>query len=443
MKSKWQKVILGNLINTNQNSYSTKENWKFVNYLDTGNITQNVINYIQKINLESEKLPSRAKRKVKYNSIIYSTVRPNQKHFGILKNMPENFLVSTGFTVIDVIDNIADADFLYYFLSQDNIIELLHSIAEQSTSAYPSIKSSDIENLEIEIPNLETQKKIAEILSSIDDKIKLNNKINENLEQQAQALFKFLFIDSEKVNYWKFGTFSDLIESTLGGDWGKESLSGNYTEMVYCVRGADIPEVKAGNKGKMPIRYILPKNYILKHLVAGDIIVEISGGSPTQSTGRVAAISQSLLDRYDKGMICTNFCRAIKPKDGYSMFIYYYWQYLYNQNVFFLYENGTTGIKNLDLTGFITSQEIVLPPKNIVVYFDDFCQSVFNRIFANGMENEQLIALRDTLLPKLISGEIDVSNIDIMEAIYDSKYRKNLNSPSDNVEDAVNSMLND
>jgi len=139
-----------------------------------------------------------------------------------------------------------------------------------------------------------------------------------------------MFIASEDRSSWKTGTFSDLIESILGGDWGKESPSGKNTEMVYCIRGADIPEVRSGNKGKMPTRYILPKNYASKRLLPGDIVVEISGGSPTQSTGRVAAISQSLLDRYDKGMVCTNFCRAIKPKTGYSMFVYYYWQYMYD-----------------------------------------------------------------------------------------------------------------
>ena len=199
----------------------------------------------------------------------------------------------------------------------------------------------------------------------------------------------------------------------IAGDWGKESSQGNYTQQVYCIRGADIPEVKAGNKGKMPNRYILPKNYAVKQLVDGDVVVEISGGSPIQSTGRVAAISQSLLDRYDKGMVCTNFCKALKPKQGYSMFLYYYWQYLYNRNVFFSYENGTTGIKNLDISGFIESEPIVLPPSQLVKKFDVYCQSIFDITFANGLESEQLSVLRDSLLPKLMSGEIDVSDIDL------------------------------
>ncbi|XBG73260.1 restriction endonuclease subunit S [Enterococcus cecorum] len=96
-----KKIRLGDVCKINVDSYSTKEKWDFVNYLDTGNITNNTINSIQFIDLKNNKLPNRAKRKVKTDSIIYSTVRPNQRHFGIIKSQPENFLVSTGFAVIE------------------------------------------------------------------------------------------------------------------------------------------------------------------------------------------------------------------------------------------------------------------------------------------------------------------------------------------------------
>lgn len=177
----WRKIRLGDACVTNTSSYSAKEGWKFVNYLDTGNITENRIDSIWHIDLEDEKLPSRAKRKVRMNSIIYSTVRPNQRHFGIIKMKPENFLVSTGFVVIDVDTDIIDADFLYYLLAQPVFVEMLHAIAEQSTSAYPSIKPSDIENLEIEIPSLTTPKAIASVLGSLDKKVNQNAEINKNL----------------------------------------------------------------------------------------------------------------------------------------------------------------------------------------------------------------------------------------------------------------------
>lgn len=219
----WNKIRLGSACRTNTDSYSPKEKWDFVNYLDTGNITNNTIDSIQYIDLTKEKLPSRARRKVRTDSIVYSTVRPNQHHFGIIKSQPENFLVSTGFTVIDVDTNVLNADFLYYLLTQNTLVEALHAIAEQSTSAYPSIKPSDIENLEIEIPDILTQKKIANILNSLDGKVTQNNEINKNLEQQAQAIFKSWFVDFEPYNgvmpsEWSVSTLSSVSIMGAGGD---------------------------------------------------------------------------------------------------------------------------------------------------------------------------------------------------------------------------------
>lgn len=179
--SLWKKIRLGDACTTNVSTYSPKEKWSFVNYLDTGNIVDNKIDSIQYIDTEKEKLPSRARRKVRKNSIIYSTVRPNQRHFGIIKEQPNNFLVSTGFTVIDVNTSILDADFLYYRLSQNDLVETLHSIAEQSTSAYPSIKASDLEDLEIAVPDIDTQVSIGRFLSNLEEKIKCNEEINDNL----------------------------------------------------------------------------------------------------------------------------------------------------------------------------------------------------------------------------------------------------------------------
>lgn len=179
--SEWRTISLGDVCETNRGSYSKNDNWEYVNYLDTGNITQNRIDSIQTIDLSQEKLPSRAKRKVQYNDILFSTVRPNQLHYGIVKKQPENFLVSTGFAVISVIPEKVDADFLYFYLTQNSVVDGLHAIAEQSTSAYPSIKPSDIEKLLLQLPTLVIQKKIAAVLMSIEQKIALNDAINENL----------------------------------------------------------------------------------------------------------------------------------------------------------------------------------------------------------------------------------------------------------------------
>lgn len=312
--------------------------------------------------------------------------------------------------IIETIDNsIVDIRYLYYALKM--CLQHFKLISQGTATKFLTAKI--LGAFELHIPPIEEQQKIVFLLSGLDEKVKTNEIINNNLEQQAQALFKKWFIDNPENVDWSAGTFRELIQSTLNGDWGKKTPTGNNTEKVYCIRGADIPEVKAGNKGKMPTRYILPKNLANKKLEAGDLVVEISGGSPTQSTGRCTAITQSLLDRYDSSMVCTNFCKAIKPKNGYSLFVYYYWQYLYEKGVFFSYENGTTGIKNLDFTGFIETESIIVPPFDKAQVFDDYCKSIFSQIFANGKQSEQLASLRDALLPKLMSGELDVSDIDL------------------------------
>ena len=370
------------------------------------------------INYEESRLHDCSKKKVPADKmlqpgdvLINSTGTGTAGRVAQLYDVPKPTTIDGHMILLRPTEEIAS---IYYGYAVKAFQPKIETLAEGSTGQTEINRKRLQEEIVISFPKeKETQERIARFLLNIDKKIKVNDKINKNLEQQAQAIFKEWFIDNPENNEWSTGTFSELIKSTLNGDWGKEAPTGNNTEKVYCIRGADIPEVKAGNKGKMPTRYILPKNYVAKQLTAGDIVVEISGGSPTQSTGRCTAITQSLLDRYDSGMVCTNFCKALKPKEGYSLFIYYYWQYMYGKGVFFSYENGTTGIKNLDFSGFIETETILIPPVDKIIAFDNYCNSIFSQIFANGKQNEHLAVLRDTLLPKLMSGELDVSNIDL------------------------------
>jgi len=176
---------IGDVCKTNQQTYSVSEKWPFVNYLDTGNITKNRVSEIQHLVTGQDTLPSRARRKVTVDDILYSTVRPNQRHYGIVKEVLPNMLVSTGFVVITVDKAVADSDFLYYYLTQNDIVDGLHAIGEQSVSAYPSIKPSDIESLEMMLPPLEEQREIGHILRVLDDKIANNTAINHHLASMS------------------------------------------------------------------------------------------------------------------------------------------------------------------------------------------------------------------------------------------------------------------
>ena len=301
----------------------------------------------------------------------------------------------------------SDIKYLSYLLGTLNLGRL------SGQSAQPGLSVKTLSKQVIQLPDISKQRQIAKVLSAFDEKIELNTQINHNLEKQAKAIFKSWFIDAPECKAWDSVPLKELVVAMRNGDWGKDNPCGNNTEVSYCIRGADIPDVNAGNKGKMPIRYILPKNYEKKHLVEGDIVVEISGGSPTQSTGRCAVISQALLDRYEQKIVCTNFCKALKPLDGYSHFLYYYWTYLYEKGCFFAYENGTTGIKNLDIAGIIENEFLQLPPIEIMEKFNELCDKLASTIFSNGTETERLAQLRDALLPKLMSGEINVSEVEI------------------------------
>ena len=179
--NEWRKEKLKNIVYINQNNFSKEDKWEYISYLDTANITDGVIENIQKLNLKKDSIPSRARRKVLKEDVIVSSVRPNLKHFGIIKKPKKNMIVSTGFIVLTAIKNIIDPYYLYNFFRKENIIEYLSSIAETSTTTYPSITSKVIEELEIKLPPLNIQKKISKILSDIDNKIELNNKINNNL----------------------------------------------------------------------------------------------------------------------------------------------------------------------------------------------------------------------------------------------------------------------
>lgn len=171
---------INELCELNSSSYSKKDNWEFINYLDTKNIIKGEINEIKYLDPEMDKVPSRAKRKVNINDIIISTVRPNQEHYGIIKKEYDNFLVSTGFTTLTVDTSQAVPEFIYYYITQPYITQSLQTIAEQSTTSYPSVKPSDIGNLIVELPSLDIQNKIANILTSIENKINVNKEINKN-----------------------------------------------------------------------------------------------------------------------------------------------------------------------------------------------------------------------------------------------------------------------
>lgn len=299
--------------------------------------------------------------------------------------------------------------YVYYLLQSNNYRNFIKTIS-MGTSTQPNMQMNDLLNLEVPEFDRDKQDKIVQLLGNIDKKIELNNGINNNLFELLKTNFKNNFYNKGENDSYLL----DYISETIGGDWGKENPEGNNNTKVYCVRGADIPNMEYGNKGNAPIRYILEKNYKNKKLDPNNIIIEISGGSPTQSTGRTAYITQNILDMYDSPLLCTNFCRAIETKDEMlAPFVYMNLKLMYEDNIFFNWENGTTGIKNLALHDMLANTEVKTPDEDVIKEFYLLFNNVMNKISNNSSENIKLEQLRDALLPKLMNGEIDLDNVEI------------------------------
>ena len=190
---KWSKITLGECAIINDHKYRPSEQWPFVNYLETGQITNNQITGIHHFDANKDEIPDSARRKVWPGDIVYSTVRPNKNHFGRIKDIPDNFLVSTAFAVIRGKPYIADTSYIYYYITQKEIIEYFHTLAEHSSSTYPSLKMRDLEKLQILLPPIEQQQSIAHILETFEEKMYLNQQMNITLEEMARALCESWF----------------------------------------------------------------------------------------------------------------------------------------------------------------------------------------------------------------------------------------------------------
>lgn len=419
----WSKYVLADVCDYSKEKILTYEVTE-KNYVSTENMQPDKGGVIEASNLPN------SKNVVKYSKgdTLISNIRPYFKKIWIAD---KNGGASNDVLVFRCKSQKVIDKYLYYFLSQDKFFDYV--MGSSKGTKMPRGDKDAIMKYTIYLPKLEEQKVIVNVLSTIDEKIQVNNQINKKLEKMAKAILKRWFIDFEFPDEngnpykssggemvesemgmipkgWKVGSFSDYTSNVLGGDWGKERQQGNYTKEVLCVRGADIPEIRNGSYGKMPQRFILEKNYSNKKLSDGDLVVEISGGSPTQSTGRITYINNTMLDKYNLDFVCTNFCRAVTLNNKIDMeYVYFYWTYLYDRDVFFQFENGTTGIKNFDINTFLDRYSIAIPSKNIIKSFHKNINLLLEKIQLNGMESSKLQTIRDILLPKLMSGEIRVT----------------------------------
>ena len=189
----------------------------------------------------------------------------------------------------------------------------------------------------------------------------------------------------------------DIIDSYISGDWGNDCTTDDTPHPVYCVRGADIVPISNSQFNDIPLRYVSKRSFQTRCLQEGDIIIEKSGGSPTQSTGRVVYVSKELLSA-KKNIVCSNFCTAFRVKEGWNAhYVFLYLQNVYNSGVFFNFEGKTSGLKNLMMDAAFKSIPIKKIPIAKQTDLADSISAIDKKLSLNRQINDNLEAMAKQL----------------------------------------------
>ena len=382
----------------NRKTISSKNIPKSIYYLDTGNITKNKINELKFLKLDIEKYPSRAQRIVQDKTIIYSTVRPNQEHYGFLENPLINLIVSTGFTTLDVIDKNIEPKYLYYLLTQKEITNYLHMIGQNSVSSYPSINPSDLGFLKFKFPEKSIQQKIANILSSLDSKIELNNKINKELDAMEKTLYNYWFVQFDFPNengkpYKSSGgkmIYSKEFKKDIPEGWVVKKL-GDYAE----IKRGDLITARETLEGKIKV-VAAGINYSYLHSKSNreENTITISGSGA--NAGHI---------NFWREPIFASDCTTVRGKNDIDTIMILNHLYLLQD---YIYSQSKGSAQPHVYPEDIKQLFIPVAPDYLVNKFCAIVLPLNKRIVINEQQNQELAKLRDWLLPMLMNGQVRV-----------------------------------
>ena len=299
------------------------------------------------------------------------------------------------------VKNSVDKDFIYYVVSSPAFRQYLESNATGTTIKNISLKQ--MREYSFAMPSYDEQQRISSILKTIDRKIKGNKEINKNLEQQAQAIYRSWFVnyepfDGTKPDDWSDGTIDDLGTEIICGKTPSTKKSEYYGGNTPFIT---IPDMHGCVYIVSTERYLSDAGVASqpkKTLPPNTVCVSCIG-----TAGLVTLVSEESQSNQQ--------INSIIPKEGISVYYIYLLMQTLAETINKLGQSGST-IVNLNKTQFGKIQ-VMIPSKRVLQDFDSLCRPLFDTILSNQKENINLSELRDTLLPKLMSGELDVSDIDL------------------------------
>ena len=378
--AEWIECSIGDLCNTISDTY--KGNDEYVVLVNTSDVLEGkVLNHEPVVN---KNLKGQFKKTFKKNDILYSEIRPVNKRFAYIDfENTSNYIASTKLMVLRHNDKVLP-EYLFALVKSNYVIAELQHLAETRSGTFPQITfSSELAPMKVLLPDKDTQKRIVSVLSNIELKIDENIAINNNLLQQAEALFKKRFLSCNELPFgWARMALGDVSDMSAGGDKPQIISNQKTKEHQYPVYSNGISDEGL---------YGFTTDY------------------------KISAESVTVSARGTIGFVClrhipyTPIVRLVTLVPHTNIVSAKY-LYLWLKSVP-IHGTGTTQ-QQLTVPDF-RKTEILIPPKADMSEFTETVNSLFQQVWANQEENTKLADIRDTLLPRLMSGELDVSSIEI------------------------------
>ena len=385
---------VGEVCSSISDTYREKKN--MVTLINTSDVLEGrVLNHER---VPNSNLKGQFKKTFQRDDILYSEIRPQNRRFAYVDFSPIDYIASTKLMVIRAKKDVVSPKYLYYFLKNTSTVAELQLLAETRSGTFPQITFSEVANLTIPVPSLAVQEVIVQTMQCLEDKITCNEQINDNLEQQAQSYFQELFVDNADPE-WAIGTISDL-GTVVGGSTPSKAKPEYYTESGIAwitPKDLSINKSKFVSHGENDITELGLKNSSAAIMPEGTVL--FSSRAPI---GYIAIAA---------GEVTTNqgFKSVVpKPEIG-TPFVYFFLK-----NTLPVIEGMASGSTFKEVSGStMKNVPAVIPDAETLAKFSDFCAPIFAQQRILEEQNQSLATLRDNLLPKLMSGEIDVSTVQL------------------------------
>ena len=385
---------VGEVCSSISDTYREKKN--MVTLINTSDVLEGrVLNHER---VPNSNLKGQFKKTFQRDDILYSEIRPQNRRFAYVDFSPIDYIASTKLMVIRAKKDVVSPKYLYYFLKNSSTVAELQLLAETRSGTFPQITFSEVANLTIPVPSLAVQEVIVQTMQCLEDKITCNEQINDNLEQQAQSYFQELFVDNADPE-WAIGTISDL-GTVVGGSTPSKAKPEYYTESGIAwitPKDLSINKSKFVSHGENDITELGLRNSSASLMPEGTVL--FSSRAPI---GYIAIAA---------GEVTTNqgFKSVVpKPEIG-TPFVYFFLK-----NTLPVIEGMASGSTFKEVSGStMKNVPAVIPDAETLAKFRDFCAPIFAQQRILEEQNQSLATLRDNLLPKLMSGEIDVSAVQL------------------------------